>query len=79
MIVTGYMKKLEVALVNSDIFDVTKIEQKLLLDMPMKSQSKTGPDLGQENNDEMTEWQNDENSIAWSDSPGKKLLNENYL
>lgn len=72
------MKKLEVALVNSDIFDVTKIEQKLLLDMPMKSQSKTGPDLGQENNDEMTEWQNDENSIAWSDSPGKKLLNENY-
>lgn len=49
------MKKLEVALVNSDIFDVTKIEQKLLLDMPMKSQSETGPDLGQESNDKMTQ------------------------
>ena len=64
LIVTWYMKKLEVALVNSEIFDVTKIEQKLLLDMPMNSQSKTGPDLGQENHNTMTEWQ--------------RLLNENY-
>jgi hypothetical protein len=42
------MKKLEVAILDAGLFDVGKIEQLLLKDLPLNLQSKTGPDLGQD-------------------------------
>jgi hypothetical protein len=42
------MKKLEIAVLDAGLFDVGKIEQILLKDIPLNPQSKTGPDIGQD-------------------------------
>jgi cytochrome c biogenesis protein CcdA/thiol-disulfide isomerase/thioredoxin len=55
LIVSWYMKKLEVAILDAGIFDVGKIEQRLLQDMPT-SQPKAEPAFGGEAKIMNAEW-----------------------
>lgn len=78
LIVTWYMKKVEVAILDAWFFDVGRIEQQLLDKLPITSRPETWPDQGQENNDTMIKWQNDLSTTQWDDAPWKMLLNANY-
>lgn len=71
LIVSWYMKKLEVALTGW-VFDVTRIEQTFLRDIPLWTASQMQPGQGQGNRVENS-YQNDNSTAPW-----KKLLNENY-
>lgn len=76
LIISWYMKKLEVAILDAGFFDIGQVEQKLLEKLPTNSPSLTEIGLGQISSN--TNQDTDNATTQNTNHPWAKLLNANY-